>query len=65
MNRAEQMKAALTREEMTFEDLLDEARAISNCYDSENYSYSFEFADGSVAVFNFEFGELFVYGCRD
>ena len=67
MTRAEQVVAAYKMKYMTFTDLLEEADDIANAIDQDwdNESTTFEYADGSVCVFNGSARTITAYGCAD
>jgi hypothetical protein len=67
MTRAEQAKSAFLREEMSWNELLNEASTIADAVDQdwENESTTFEYADGSVAVFDGKLQEILCYGSNN
>ena len=66
MNRAEQANLDLNQKRMSWTDLLNEAEEFATAYDQdlENESTSFEYSDGSVAVFCGQDQSIRTYGTK-
>jgi hypothetical protein len=67
MNRAEQMKSALSFKKINWTELLIEAEEVGNSYeqDFKNEITYFEFSDGSVAAFHGKTQDILVYNSKN
>jgi hypothetical protein len=63
MNRAEQVAYALQQKRMSWNELFIEAQEIAKAIDQdwENETTTYEYADGSIAVFNGMFDTILTY----